>query len=204
MHRRGETVVVTSGFQEPATSSVHGYKVQADGTLRESAGSPLQVTGASGDVGFSWNPRGDRIYVSNFRGSAVAVFDISKETGGAQEVNGALETQGSAACWTALSSDGKTLYVANFVSNSISTFDVGTDGKLTLLGTTKRRVKTAGADTKDMAISKDGQFLYVLGSGAREISAFSIGADRRLAELPEGKSPLRLGAGQNILGLAAD
>ena len=200
----GETLAVTSGFQDAATSSVHGYKVLADGTLQEGAGSPAQVTGASGDVGFSWSPSGDRIYVSNFRGSAVAVFDIDKTTGGVKQLGGTNGTQGTAACWTALSSDGKTLYVANFVSNSISTFDVGADGKLTLLGTVQRRVDKSGADTKDMAISKDGKFLYVVGTGAREISTFAIGLDRTPVELPAGKSPLKLGAGQNILGLAAD
>ena len=49
-----------------------------------------------------------------------------------------------------------------------------------------------------MAISKDGRFLYVVGSGAREISVFSIGADRMLSELPEGKSPLRLGISSGL------
>jgi 6-phosphogluconolactonase len=196
----GETVVVTSGFQAEETSHVHGYKVQADGTLTEGPGSPVRVRGASGNVGFSWNPTGTRVYVSNFRGSAITVFDVNKETGGVQQVGGAHGTQGSASCWTVLSSDGKTLYVANFVSNSISIFDVHADGTL---GTTKRRGAT-GPDTKDLTLSKDGKFLYVVGSGAREISVFSVGADRLLTELPAGKSPLQLGAGQNILGLAAD
>ena len=92
----------------------------------------------------------------------------------------------------------------NFVSNSISAFDVGAGGKLTLIGTTKRRVEQTTPDTKDMAISKDGKFLYVVGSGAREISAFSVGANRMPTELPTGQSPLKLSTGQNILGLASD
>jgi 6-phosphogluconolactonase (cycloisomerase 2 family) len=196
----GETVAVTSGFQDEATSEVHGYKVQADGTLKEGPGSPVHATGASGDVGFSWNPEGDRIYVSNFRGDAVTVFDVDKQTGGVKQIGAAHPTQGSAACWTAISADGNTLYVANFVSNSISTFAVHADGKLKLLGISKRRGATH-PDTKDMVISKDGKFLYVVASGAREIAVFSIGADRVPTELPAGKSPMKLGAGQNILGL---
>ena len=35
------------------------------------------------------------------------------------------------------------------------------------------------------------------------LAVFRIGADRLPAELPEGKSPLKLGTGQNITGLAA-
>jgi 6-phosphogluconolactonase (cycloisomerase 2 family) len=167
-------------------------------------GSPLHVTGASGDVGLSWNPDGNRIYASNFRGSAVTVFDVDKETAGIKQVGAAQATQGSATCWTALSADGKTLYVVNFVSNTISTFDVRADGTLALLATTKRRAGATGPDTKDMAISKDGKFLYVVGSSAREISIFRIADDRMPSELPPTQSPKKLGAGQNILGLASD
>jgi len=199
----GETVVVTSGFQDEATSVVNGYKVQPDGTLKEGPGSPVHPTGASGDVGFSWNPEGNRVYVYNFRGSAVTVFDVDKQTGAVKQIGTGHPTRGEAACWTVLSSDGKTLYVANFVSNSISAFDVNADGKLTLLGTTKRRGATR-PDTKDMEIAKDGKFLYVVASGAREIAVFSIGADRMLTEFPAGKSPVKIGVGQNILGLAGD
>jgi 6-phosphogluconolactonase len=199
----GQTVAVTSGFQEEATSRVHGYKVQADGTFKEGPGSPAHATNASGDVGFSWNPEGTRVYVSNFRGNAVTVFDIDKQTGGIRQVGATFPTQGSAACWTALSPDGKTLYVANYVSNSISAFTVHPHGKLVLLGTTKRRGATT-PDTKDLMIEKDGKYLYAVASGAHAIAVFSIGQDGALTELPAGKSPVKLGVGQNILGLASN
>ena len=198
----GETVAVTSGFQDEATSRVHGFKVQADGTLKEGPGSPAHATNASGDVGFSWNPEGTRVYVSNFRGNAVTVFDIDKQTGAIRQVGATYPTQGSAACWTAISSDGQTLYVANYVSNSITAFTVHPNGKLTLFGTTKRRGATT-PDTKDLVIEKDGKYLYAIASGARAIAVFSIGPDSALTELPAGKSPVKLSAGQNILGLAS-
>src|SRR5437773_2105500 len=70
---QGDTLVVTAGFQEAAASAIHSYRVQPDGTLREGPGSPARARSASGDVGFSWDPRGNRVYVSNFRGSAVTV-----------------------------------------------------------------------------------------------------------------------------------
>ncbi len=199
----GKTVVVTSGFQDEQTSRVHGYKVQADGTLKEGPGSPAQPKGASGVVGYSWSPDGKRVFVSNFRGSAITVFDIDPQTGGIKQLGGAFGDQEQAACWTAIAADGKTLYVANFVSNSISVFDVAVDGKLTLLGTTKRR-GAMNPDTKDIELSKDGKFLYAVGSGAREIAAFRIDADRLVTELAEGKSPLKLSTGQNVTGLVAD
>jgi uncharacterized protein (TIGR03000 family) len=199
----GTTLVVTSGFQDQNTSRIHAYKVQGDGTLQEGSGSPVQPEGASGVVGFSWNPEGTRVYVSNFRGSAVTVFDVDRQNGGVKQLGQAYGDNEKAACWTAISANGKTLYVANFVSNSISVFDVHADGKLTLLGTAKRRAGM-DPDTKDLAISRDGAFLYAVGSGKREIAVFRIGADRLLTELPEGKSPLRISSGQNTTGLVSD
>jgi 6-phosphogluconolactonase (cycloisomerase 2 family) len=198
----GQTVVVTSGFQGEDTSRIHSYKVQADGTLQEGPGSPLKPNGASGVVGFSWGPDGSHVFVSNFRGSAVAVFRVDKETGSIKQVGKAYGDDQEAACWTAIAPDGKILYVGNFVSNSISAFAVAQDGKLTLMESIKRRGAPANPDTKDLEVSKDGKFLYAVGSGAKEISIFRIGVKGKLNELPEGKSPLKVGFGQNITGLA--
>jgi uncharacterized protein (TIGR03000 family) len=199
----GKTVLVTSGFQDEQTSRIHAYKVQADGRLREGPGSPLQPQGASGVVGFSWDPHGQHVYVSNFRGSAVIVFDVDPETAALKQRGGPHGDQEKAACWTVLSSDGRTLYVANFVSNSISAFDIQPEGTLKLLGTTKRRAGMS-PDTKDLEISRDGKYLYAVGSGKREIAVFRIGADRLVTELPESQSPVQIGTGQNITGLVAD
>jgi 6-phosphogluconolactonase (cycloisomerase 2 family) len=199
----GETVVVTSGFQGENSSRVHSFRVGADGRLRESAGSPLAPQGASGTVGFSWSPMGDNVYVSNFRGSAITVFNIDRPSGKIRQVGGAHGDGEQAACWTAISADGRTLYVANFVSNSISVFDVDAGGKLMLLGTTKRRGGNS-PDTKDIELSKDGKYLYAIGSGQTEVAVFQVGADRMLTELSAGHSPVKISTGQNTTGLAVD
>jgi uncharacterized protein (TIGR03000 family) len=199
----GKTLVVTSGFQGDDSSEIHAYMVMSDGTLKEGAGSPAKPKGASGTVGFSWHPMGGRVFVSNFRGSAVTVFDIDRATGAIKQVGDAVGDGEKAACWTALSADGRTLYVANFVSNSISAFDAAEDGRLKLLGTAKRRAGS-NPDTKDIELSKDGKYLYAVGSGAKEIAVFRIGADRLPVELPSGQSPVKLSAGQNVTGLVTD
>src|SRR5262249_8212706 len=144
-----------------------------------------------------------RVYVSAFRGSAVVVFAMDPKTAALKQLGEPFGDKETAACWTAIAPDGKTLYVANFVSNSISVFDVHPDGKLTLLGTTKRRAGS-NPDTKDLEVSRDGRFLYAIGSGQREIAVFRIGSDRMLTELPEGQSPIRLSAGQHTTGLVTD
>ncbi|HKP04476.1 MAG TPA: beta-propeller fold lactonase family protein [Chthoniobacterales bacterium] len=199
----GKIVVVTSGFQDAETSRVHSFKVQPDSTLKKSPGSPVRPAGASGPVGFSWNAAGNRVYVSNFRRSSIIVFDVDPKTGSLTQNGAAHPTDGSAACWTALSADGKTLYTANFASNTISGFNVRDDGKLVLLGSVDRR-GAGDPDTKDMVLSKDGRFLYAVASLARQIAIFKIDAQRGLTELPAGKSPAKIKSGQQILGLTTD
>jgi 6-phosphogluconolactonase (cycloisomerase 2 family) len=199
----GETVVVTSGFQGEDSSRIHSFHVQPNGTLREGRNSPITPRGASGTVGFSWSPTGDRVYVSNFRGSAITVFDIDRKTAAIAQIGDAFGDAEQAACWTAISADGRTLYVANFVSNSISVFDVQPKGRLVLLGTTKRRGGTS-PDTKDIELSRDGKYLYAIGSGKSEVAVFKVGGDRMLTELAAGLSPVKIHTGQNTTGLAVD
>ena len=200
----GRTLVVTAGFQDEKANRIYSYKVLASGKLMAGPGSPAMTKGASGTVGYSWLPSSDRILVSNFRGSAITVFDINSTDGGIAQKGGTYGNGEAAACWTAISADGKTLYVANFVSNSVSTFDVATDGRLLLLGNTPRRDASDKPDTKDLVLSQDGKHLYVLGSGQKQLSVFNIGSDRLPVELPMGQSPLVLTKGQNITGLATD
>jgi 6-phosphogluconolactonase (cycloisomerase 2 family) len=197
-------VAITSGFQSENGSRIHGGKLQANGTLQAGPGSPATPRGASGTVGFSWSTTGDRVFVSNFRGSAVTVFDIDPATGSPKQIGDAVGDDQTAACWTAIAPDGQTLYVANFVSNSISALDVAADGSLKLLGSAKRRGAPTSPDTKDIVVSTDGMYLYALGSNSKSLSVYRIGQDRMLTELDEGMSPLMLKSGQSYLGLAVD
>jgi 6-phosphogluconolactonase (cycloisomerase 2 family) len=144
------------------------------------------------------------VCVSNFRGSAVTVFDIDPATGSPKQRGDAVGDNETAACWTAIAPDGQTLYVANFVSNSISALDVAADGSLKLLGSAKRRGAPTSPDTKDIVVSTDGMYLYALGSNSKSLSVYRIGQDRMLTELDEGMSPLMLKSGQSYLGLAVD
>ena len=200
---QGDVLAVSSGFQKEDGSRIHTYKVMSDGRLMAGPGSPATPMGASGTVGFSWSAKGDRLFVSNFRGSAVITFAVDRMTGGIQQMGQPVGDDQTAACWTAITRDGKTLYVANFVSNSVSVYDVHTNGKLTLLGSVPRR-GTSGKDTKDIEVSPDGKFLYVIGSSMKQISAFKIGDNRLPSELPECCSPMLVRTGQNTTGLAVE
>jgi 6-phosphogluconolactonase (cycloisomerase 2 family) len=198
----GKVLVVTAGFQKEDSSRLYSFRVMHDGCLTPGPGSPIKPEGAFGTVGFSWGARGDHVYATLFSGSAVIAFAVDPATAAIRQAGEPKGDDQRAACWSAISRDGRTLYVGNFVSNSISVYDVAGD-QLTLLGSIPRRGAT-DKDTKDIELSKDGKFLYAVGSGKREISVFRVEANRLLTELPRGQSPLTVATGQNITGLVTD
>jgi 6-phosphogluconolactonase len=194
----GAVLAVTAGFQ--ADGRIHAFAVQPDGRLREGPGSPFVTREISGTVGYSWSADSRRLFVSNFRGSAVTVFSVDATTAALEPVGPAYPNGGGAACWTALSPDGTTLYTGNFVGNSISAFAIRSDGTPSLLGTVARRDAMA-PDTKDIEVSPDGKYLYAIGPIGRHVAVFAIGADRLPRELPAGQSPYRVMSGQWTTGL---
>lgn len=205
LSQNGKLLVATAGFQAEGGdgSRIHAFRVMEDGTLKAGQNSPLKPEGSTGTVGFSISPTGDHIFVSAFKNSGALAFQVDPATAAIRQHGMPVSNDQRAACWTALTEDGRTLYVGNFVSNSISVYDVTSDGQLTLLGSVPRRGAT-NKDTKDIELSNDGQFLYAVGSGERQISIFRIESNRLLTELPAGQSPVVLTTGQNITGLAID
>lgn len=198
---RGGVLAVTAGFQ--TDGKIHAFVVQPDGRLKEGPGSPFVSRGVSGTVGFSWTADGRYLLVSNFRGSAVTVFGVDATTAAITLKGRPYANNQGAACWTALSPNGETLYTANFVSNSVSAYAVKPDGSLTLLGSTPKR-KAMGNDTKDLVVSPDGKYLYVVGPIARQIAVFKIGANRIPKELSLAQSPYDVKSGQWTTGLAVN
>lgn len=201
---QGAALLATAGFQTEGAegSRVYSFKVAGDGRLIAGPDSPVKPNGSIGTVGFSWSKDGTLAYVSTFKGSAVVTVAVDPKTAAIKQVGMPTEDDQRAACWTAISSDGRTLYVGNFVSNSISVFDVE-GSKLTLLGSIPRRGADT-KDTKDIELSSDGKYLYAIGSGMRQLSIFRVEANRLLTELPGGQSPIQITTGQNTTGLVAD
>jgi DNA-binding beta-propeller fold protein YncE len=70
-------------------------------------------------------------------------------------------TQG-AACWIAVTPDGRYAFSANAASSTVSSFSVARSGALTLLN--GQAAVMAGAGALDMAVSPDGNQLHVFGS----------------------------------------
>jgi 6-phosphogluconolactonase (cycloisomerase 2 family) len=196
---KGGVLAVTAGFQ--TDGRIYTFAVQPDGTLKQGPGSPFVTREVSGTVGFSWSADSRRLLVSNFRGSAMTVFNVDSKTGAIEPLGAAYPNGGGAACWTAISPDGRTLYTGNYVGNSVSAYAVNADGTLKLLGTMPRR-GAMRPDTKDIAMSPDGKYLYAVGPVGRQVAVFEIGADRLPRELDTTQSPSMIPSGQWTTGLA--
>jgi 6-phosphogluconolactonase (cycloisomerase 2 family) len=145
--------------------------------------------------------RGDRLFISEADagapdGSSVSAYGLS-DSGGLSVISGKVPTEQTAACWLALTYDGRYVYTANAGSASISGFQVNSAGRLKLLDNQSLPAKT-GMHPADMAFSQDGQLLYSLNNGDGSISAFGINFDGGL----EPKSGLE-GLPTTAAGLAA-
>jgi len=101
-----------------------------------------------------------------------------------------------AACWIAISNNGKFAYTTNAGSGSISSYGIADDGSLSLLNATAG-LTGAGSAPVDMAFSNNGSYLYTLGNGAHTITIFQMGADGSLNNLGAISVPI------GVAGLAA-
>src|SRR6185503_3692106 len=180
----GSTLVVT----EKTTSLIDTYEV-LDGL----AGAPV-THASSGAVpfGFAFDHHGHAI-VSEASG-AVSSYQINGS--GFSVISPSVATTQVAACWIAISKNGKFAYTTNAGSGSISSYQLGEDGSLTLLNPTAG-ITGAGSSPVDMAFSINGRFLYALGSASHAITIFQMGADGSLASIGSISVPT------GVVGLAA-
>ncbi|HUE95228.1 MAG TPA: beta-propeller fold lactonase family protein, partial [Longimicrobiaceae bacterium] len=131
--------------------------------------------------GFAFAGR-NRLIVSEAFGGAVDASATSSyilsSSGALTTVSPSVGTTETAACWVAVSKNGRYAYVTNTGSGTVSGYAIGSDGSLTLLdadGVTG--VVGPGSSPIDEDFSRDGRYLYVLGSGTDTVTAFAIDAD---------------------------
>ncbi|HEU0079640.1 MAG TPA: beta-propeller fold lactonase family protein [Longimicrobiaceae bacterium] len=191
----GDVLVVT----EKMTDRIVTYAVGGDGL----AGPPIpHASAGTTPFGFAFSGR-DRLIVSEaFGGAPDASATSSYILGGGGSpttVSPSVPTTETAACWVAVSRDGRFAYVTNTGSGSVSGYAVARDGTLTLLDADGVTAMTGpGSMPIDEDFSRDGRFLYVLGAGSHAVHAFAFAADGSLA--PVDRDP---GLPAGSVGLAA-
>ena len=180
----GSALVVT----EKTTNLLDTYQV-LDGLASAPVTHPSE--GAT-PFGFAFD-RHNRAIVSEASGS-VSSYQI--EGIEFSVISSAVGTTQVAACWIALSKNGKFAYTTNAGSGSISSYRIAADGSLALLDATAG-LTGPGSSPLDMAFSNNGSYLYALASGAHTITIFQIAADGSLSDLGAVDVPV------GVVGLAA-
>jgi 6-phosphogluconolactonase len=179
----GSTLVVS----EKAANTLAVYAVGSDGL----ATGPTAVPSAGATpFGFAFNNKGTAV-VSEAAGgapdgSSVSSYDL--RAGSLSLVSGAVPTTETAACWIAITGNGKFAYAGNAGSASVTGYRVANDGSLSIL-TPGGKTGTAAAGVIDLDVSRNSTFLYGrLANGT--IGAWSIASNGSLTALaPAGGLP---------------
>jgi 6-phosphogluconolactonase (cycloisomerase 2 family) len=196
VNRQGTLLAIPS--VRARRSVLHVYRIQpADaargGLLVELAGSPFAISDTGYGFGSAWASNGSTFYMTNAIGAgSVVTLAIDGQTG--QIVEKARATTKGNACWTALSRNGKRLYVTNLLS--LLVFDVSR-GRLKPIQTVDV-TDVAKPVLRDVILTPDGRYLFALEQRKRRILGFKVGRGGRVT--PNGE--LAVGVSGYTLGLA--
>ncbi len=173
----GDLLVVT----EKATNMIDIYIVDGNGVAQ---GPTVHAASGETPFGFGFNKQDVLVVSEAFggapNGSAVSSYNVSIDK--FEVASASVATGQTAACWIAVSKNGKYAYTTNAGSGSISAYRVADDGGLSLIDG-RAGVTGDGTGPSDMAFSRDGQYLYALTGRTRNITAFAMQADGSLVSI---------------------
>ena len=192
----GDTLVVT----EKGTNKLVSYAVAEWGAL----GAPT-VSNSPGNTpfGFAFNRR-NRLVVTEAWGGAAGASTVSsyrfheRNADVPERVSAAVPDLQSAACWVAITPNGRYAFVANTGSANVSSYRIDRQGAIALQQAVAGPTG-AGTSPADTAVSADGRHLYVRTGGVFTIASFSIDTDGQLVAAPSfaGLPPTAVGLAAN-------
>jgi 6-phosphogluconolactonase (cycloisomerase 2 family) len=172
----GDVLVVS---EKNATQLV-SYSVRKDGLLSAS----FAMAPSPGAVPFGFGiTRRNVVVVSEAGTSSASSYRIAERTEPLlQLVSPAVANGQAAACWVAVTPNGKLAFTANAGASNISSYAIDAQGKLTLLAAQAGYTSNNGA--LDMAVTPDGKQLHVFASRApQQIVSFTISANGSLTKI---------------------
>lgn len=172
--RDGDTLIVT----ERGTNRVTTFAVGDDGTLQ----GPF-VFPSAGPVPFGFASAQRNTLLVSEAGAGGGASTYRADDGALRPVSAMVMTGQRAACWAAVTPNGRFGYVTNAGTGNISGIAIATDGSARLLNADGVTAVTGGNPT-DMAMSRDGHYLYARVAALGQIAAFRVRADGSLAPLP--------------------
>ena len=170
----GKFLVVT----ERATNMLDVYTV-VDGR----AGWPVS-SASSGPVpyGFAFDLRNHPI-VSEAANSTLSSYRLSSS--GAAVISASVPTGGIAACWVAVTPNGRWAFDSNAHGGTISSFSVALSGAISLAHSVAANTG-AGTAPLDLGVTASGRSLYVYLAGAHTIAGYWIGSGGTLTPITGG------------------
>jgi 6-phosphogluconolactonase (cycloisomerase 2 family) len=169
----GDLLVVTA----KAADRIVTYAVGPDGRPAAPAGYPS--SGAT-PFGFAFDPRGTLVVAEAHGGpggqSAVSSYRLA--AGVPRAVSPSVPTRHEAACWIAVTADGRHAYAADAASDALTGFRLGADGRLERLREDGHDAEIRkGSHASDLAFGAGERYLYVLGTFASDVSGFAVQPD---------------------------
>jgi 6-phosphogluconolactonase len=176
----GRTLVVTN----KDTNTIDTFVVGPGGTP-----GPAQSQPSEGDTpfGFGFDKRGHLIVSEAFGGApgASAVSSYSLDSSGLlTTISASVPDHEAAACWIAITRDGRFAYTTNTGTGSISSYSVGRDGSLELLEQVAAATGTGSAPT-DMAQTSSSRLLFALLPGTGKVASYRVARDGGLTPVDQ-------------------
>ena len=147
-------------------------------------GAPV-VTASAGAVpfGFAFGHR-NQIVVSEAGASTASSYAVGGD-GALHTITASLAVAQGAACWVAVSPDGRYAYTGN-AAGSISGFGIAPSGELTALDADGRTAVLAPSP-RDLDFSRNGRYLYAVSPGnattGGRVTGYRVGVDGSLEEV---------------------
>lgn len=173
----GDVLVVS----ERAARQLVAYRVRHDGRLDTS---PV-ITPSPGVTPFGFGITKRNVLVVSEAGTSSASSYLigERDEPALQIVSPAVANGEGAACWIAVTPNGRYAYSANAAASSISSYGVDNKGALTLLAA-QAGVMPGNNGALDMAVSPDGKQLHAFASRApQQIASYAVAKDGRLTSL---------------------
>jgi 6-phosphogluconolactonase (cycloisomerase 2 family) len=180
----GRALVVT----EKGTNQITTFTVHADGTA-----SSAMSTASAGQTpfGFAFDRQGNLVVSEAFGGAGDASTASSYRIGADGSVSltdGPLALTETAACWVAISEDGRFAYTTNTGSASVTGVRLDHRGSLSLLDADGVTAGT-GAGPIDADFGQGGRYLYVLAAGGDVLNGFAIDSHGGLTAIGSWPTP---------------
>jgi DNA-binding beta-propeller fold protein YncE len=170
----GKTLYASGVSGPQFTPSIRIDHINSDGTLTN--------MGSVADNAFGMRVAPSGAFLIVFNDAGITTYLIGAT--GTLTKGASVSSSLSAPIQTAITPNGKNLYlaasVANSNSKSIEQFAVHADGSLTALSPA---VVSVGNNPFDIVVTPDGKFLYVVNSADSTLSQFKINADGTLTPL---------------------